>query len=122
MVKSGAPDTATLATRPGLDPLKTGRLMGGGFITLAPVTKLATSVVSTVSTLAPGGMPPQVNEIVRLLQSLPHRGETPIFFMSEAAGGSAPRSSLTFSLPKAAMEDIGALVMGGVKLAAQFRP
>jgi hypothetical protein len=121
-VKTGAPDTATLATRQGLDPLKTGRLMGGGFITLAPVTKIATSVVSTVLTMAPGGMPPQVNEIMRMLQQLPHRGQTPIFFTSEATGGDAPRSSLSFSVPKAAMEDIGAIVMGGVKIAAKSRP
>jgi hypothetical protein len=121
-VKTGAPDTATLATRPGLDPLKTGRLMGGGFVTLAPVTKMATSVVSTALTMAPGGVPPEVNEVVRMLQQLPHRGETPIFFTSEATGGDAPRSSLSFSVPKAAMEDIGAIVMGGVKIAAKSRP
>jgi hypothetical protein len=119
-VKTGAPDTATLATRPGLDPLKNGKLMGGGFITLAPVTKMMS--VGAGRMIAPGGMPPQVNELLRLLENLPHRGETPIFFTSEATGGDAPRSSLSFSLPKAAMEDIGALVMGGVKLAARFRP
>jgi hypothetical protein len=96
--------------------------MGGGFLTIAPVTKMATSLVNTALAMGPGGMPPQVNEIVRMLQALPHRGETPIFFTSEATGGDAPRSSVSFSVPKAAMEDIGALVMGGVKLAAQFRP
>jgi hypothetical protein len=116
-VKTGAPDADTLATRPGLEALRTGKLMGGGFLTIAPVTKMATALA-----MGPGGMPPQVNEIVRMLQALPHRGETPIFFTSEATGGDAPRSSVSFSVPKAAMEDIGALVMGGVKLAAQFRP
>lgn len=121
MVKAGAPDTETLATRPGLEPLKNGRLMGGGFITLAPITTIATTVGTTVMSLTPGGLPPEVNDMMRLLQNLPHRGETPIFFMTEATGGSAPRSSVTFSLPKAAMEDIGAVVMGGVKLAAKFR-
>lgn len=121
-VKTGAPDTDTLATRAGLEPLRTGKLMSGGFVTLSPITKMATAVTGAVLTLAPGGMPPQVNEIMRMLQALPHRGETPIFFTSEVTGGDAPRSSMSFSVPKAAMEDIGALVMGGVKLAAQFRP
>lgn len=121
-VKTGAPNTDTLATRAGLEPLRTGKLMSGGFVTLSPITKMATAVTGAVLTLAPGGMPPQVNEIMRMLQALPHRGETPIFFTSEVTGGDAPRSSMSFSVPKAAMEDIGALVMGGVKLAAQFRP
>lgn len=121
-VKAGALDTDTLATRAGLEPLKTGKLMSGGFITLSPITKMATAVTGALLTLAPGGMPPQVNEIMRMLQALPHRGETPIFFTSEITAGDAPRSSMSFSIPKAAMEDIGALVMGGVKFAAQFRP
>jgi hypothetical protein len=121
-VKAGAPDASTLASRPGLEPLKNGKLMAGGFLTLAPVTKLVGATVGAVAATVPGGLPPEVNEVVKLLNNLPHRGETPIFLTTESAGGSAPRTSLSFTVPKAAMEDVGALVMGGIKVATQLRP
>lgn len=121
-VKAGAPDASTLASRPGLEPLKNGKLMAGGFLTLTPVTKLVGATVGAVAATVPGGLPPEVNEVVKLLNNLPHRGETPIFLTTESAGGSAPRTSLSFTVPKAAMEDIGALVMGGIKVATQLRP
>lgn len=120
-VKAGAPSTSSLASRPGLEPLKNKKLVSGGFFTIAPVTRIGVGVGSLLS-LVPGAAPPEVNEIVRLLSNLPHKGETPIFFMTEAQGGSAPKTSMSFSVPKAALEDVGALVMGGIKLAMKFNP
>jgi hypothetical protein len=121
-VKAGAPDTSTLASRPGLEPLKNGKLMSGGFVTLSPITKTLGSTFAALMPVMPMAVPPEVNDVIKLLSNLPHGGETPIFLTTEASGGGAPRSAVSFSIPKAAMEDIGALVMGGIKVATRFRP
>jgi len=43
------------------------------------------------------------------VNALPHHGETPILFFSESSAD-GPESTMTFSVPRAAVEDIGALV------------
>lgn len=120
-VKAGAAENTTLASRPGLEPLKNGKLTSGGFLTIAPITRIGAGIGSLIS-LVPSGAPPEVNDVIRLLGSLPHKGESPIFLMTEAQGGASPKTSLSFSIPRAALEDIGALVMGGIKLAMKFNP
>lgn len=121
-VKSGAPDTATLASRPGLEPLKNGKLVSGGFVTLLPLTKAVGAGVSFANTLAQGGLPAEVQQIMSLVNTMPHRGESPIFFTTEATANAAPRSEMSFSMPKAVMEDLGWLVMGGMNMAMRARP
>jgi hypothetical protein len=123
MVKAGAPETQKLSARAGLEPLKRGKFTSGGFLTLVPFTKaIGAGVGAAAMTMGGGSVPPEVQEIMRILGNLPHRGEAPMFFTTEATGGGAPRSTMSFTMSKPVMEDIGALVMGGLKIASRFRP
>ncbi len=107
---SGMPDSGTLASRAGLESMKTSRVSGGGFATL---TGLLTSSIDAVDDIQHGrglGM-------FRALASLPDRGASPVTFTTTAVAGSAdsPAGSLTGSavLPKALVEDIVRVVMQG---------
>jgi hypothetical protein len=122
-VKTGAPDAGTLATRPGIEQLKGGKMMSGGFLTMAPLTRAFSSGVSYFSqALGGGGAPPEVREIMNILNNLPHKAESPIFLTSQARGGNAPRGEISFNLTKPALEDLGALVLGGLKVAGMLNP
>ncbi len=122
-VKAGAPDAGTLASRPGLEPLKAAKLSGGGFFTLAPITRAVTSGVGMFSqTMGGGAPPPEVQQIMSTLNGLPHKAETPIFITAQGRGGGAPRGEISFNLPKPALEDIGAIVLGGLKVAGMMKP
>ena len=45
-----------------------------------------------------------------VINALPHHGETPIMFFSSVQPGAPNRLSMRMSFPKAAIEDVGALV------------
>ncbi len=45
----------------------------------------------------------------KVVNALPHHGETPIPYFSDTST-TGPDNTLTFSVPRAAVEDIGALV------------
>lgn len=123
MVKTGAPDAGTLASRPGLEPLKSGKLVSGGFITLAPMTRAFSAGMSFFTQFSgPGGSPPEVQQIMNTLNNLPHKAEGPIFFTGQSRGGNAPRAELSLNLSKPVLEDVGALVMAGLKLANALNP
>lgn len=123
-VKSDAPVTGKLSSRGALEPLKSGKFLSGGFATLAPMTNAATSAMAAVSGVAAGagGVPPEVQEMLRVINALPHRGEAPIFFTTQTSGGGAPKAVMSFKVSQAVMEDIGAIVMGGLKIASKMRP
>jgi hypothetical protein len=45
-----------------------------------------------------------------------------IFITAQGRGGSAPRSEISFNLTKPALEDIGAIILGGLKVAGMMKP
>src|SRR5262249_39651373 len=69
MAKSGAPDAVTLASRPGLDTLKNGKHLSGGFMTVAPLTH---ALATGIGLYSAGGVVPFGSEISRALANLPH--------------------------------------------------
>jgi hypothetical protein len=120
-VKTGAAETDKLSARAGLEPLKRGKFVSGGFVSIVPITKImGTAAGMATSVMGGGSAPPEVQELMRILGNLPHKGESPIFLTTEATAGGAPRSSMSFTMSKAAMEDIGAIVLGGLKIAARY--
>ena len=82
----------------------------------------ARSVGSTLGSLGGAGGPPEMQQAMNLLNNLPHKGQGPIFFTSNARGGNAPRGQFSLNVTKPALEDIGALVMGGLKMAGAMGP
>jgi hypothetical protein len=83
----------TLATRPGLESLKSERVAGGGFFTLA-------ELIASYP-LDPGQSP------TALLSALPNAGQTPLVFVGRTAP-EGPTASATVTLPKSVFQDLGA--------------
>lgn len=87
--------TPVLRAREGLDALKSTPHAAAGFFTLNRFAGQLSAV---------GG-----SETQRLFAALPHHGDTPILF-SYDVNASGPELSASFALPRAAVEDLGALV------------
>lgn len=99
------PQAPVLRTREGLDALKNTPRAAGGFFTLTRFAGQAAAL---------GG---NAAEAPKLFSALPHHGETPILFSSDVSA-SGPEITTTFTVPRAAVEDLGALLpvlalMGG---------
>lgn len=124
MVKAGAPDAETLASRPGLEKLKTGKFVSGGFSTLAPITRTLQGVLTTLDNpgAAPVALPPEARRFGEALAKLPHKGEGLMFLTTQDQGGAAPRAELSINLSKPVLEDIGALLAAGLQMAGITKP
>jgi len=91
------PKAAVLSSRAGLDELKAKPRIAGGFLTL---TRFAGQLTAL------GTRP---DDVQRLLAALPHHGETPMI-MSYDLSAQGPDLSVNLTVPRAAIEDLGALV------------
>lgn len=87
---------ATLATRAGLEPLRTERVAAGGFLTLAEI--IASYPLDEQQ--APGA----------LLTALPNQGQTPMLFFARTTP-EGPKASAALNLPKAVFQDLGAVLL-----------
>jgi hypothetical protein len=106
MSKSGSPDSDTIASRPGLETLKSGKNLSGGFFTLNTFLKAMESGMST----ALADKPSDLAEAKRVMSQIPNKGETPIFFTTTSTGGPTPRSEMKLEMTKGSFEDIGSMV------------
>lgn len=118
--KTGAPDGGTLATRQGLEPLRSGKAVSSGFFTMSVLTRGIGSILGNpaLTSQAPARVSGPMEEVARALANLPHKGDTPIFVVSDASG-TGPRSELSLQVQKGTFEDVGVLVMTGLRLANQ---
>jgi hypothetical protein len=112
--KTGAPDSGTLAARPGLEPLRAGKAMGSGFFTLGAVTHGIAEVLN--GPLIPAAASPVVADLAKTLKNLPHQGDTPIFVVSnvtQTGGAQAAnsRSDLVLNVQRGSLEDFGAILL-----------
>lgn len=123
IVKAGAPEAATLASRPGLDALKTGKFPYAGFMTLAPLTRSAQAMLSALTDAGAGGaLPEEARQLGEALTKLPHKGEGLMFLTTQVQGDGAPRVELTFTMSKPVLEDLGALLVAGLQMAGITKP
>lgn len=104
--KSGAPGDGTLATRAGLDGLRSQTSTSGGFLSIESV---ASSVTNDVDKLFGGRTDPDKERFVKALKNLPNKGQTPVIFRGSAE---AQPLSMTARLtaPKPTLEDVEALI------------
>ncbi|MFT3773744.1 MAG: hypothetical protein QM820_50875 [Minicystis sp.] len=119
-VKAGAPESGTLAARAGLEPLRNGKSVSSGFVTIGTLTRGLGAIVGNpaLTSQMPRRVSGPAEEIARALANLPNKGETPIFIVTEAKKeGAAPRSETTLQVQKGTFEDLGVLVMTGLRLA-----
>lgn len=113
MSKTGSPDTETIASRPGLEPLKSGKNMSGGFFTLNTFLKAFEGGLdsyenksSGLGNLAGG----EAAVIKQVISQIPNKGETPIFLTTTTTGGATPRAEMKVEMTKGSFEDIGSMV------------
>jgi hypothetical protein len=110
--KSGAPDVGTLAARPGLEPLRAGKALSSGFVTLSAFTRSVAGVLNSPGLPAASGLA----DLRNTLGNLPHKGETPIFLTSTATSD-GPRGELVVNMQKGSFEDLGAVLVTASRLA-----
>ncbi len=111
--KSSAPDAGTLTTRPGLEPLRSGKALSSGFVTLGMFTRPIAGALNNpaVSGAANAfGAGSFVADLGNALNNLPHKGETPIFLTSTATG-TGPRTEFVINMEKGSFEDVGTILM-----------
>ena len=94
---------ATLASREGLGSLRSPRVVSGGYWTLSSITS---SLDSPLAQSADS----DVAELRKRLNSMPHRGQTPMPYTLTVTSGGATNVTWSLSVPRAVAEDIGALV------------
>jgi hypothetical protein len=90
------PQTPVLRSREGLEALKNTPRAGGGFFTLSRFAGQLGALGAT-------------SDAQRLFSALPHHGSTPVLFTVDMSS-SGPEIAYTFALPRAAIEDLGALL------------
>jgi hypothetical protein len=110
--RSAAPDAGTLAARPGLEPLRVGKALSSGFITLSVLTRSVAGMLN--SPMLPAAS--NLGDLRNTLGNLPHKGETPIFLTSTATGD-GPRGEVVVNMQKGSFEDVGAILVTASRLA-----
>lgn len=113
-IAKGGAEADTLASRAGIESLRSGKNMTGGFMTLNVMTKAINSAMN-----GPLGQekPAVASEILSALNGLPHKGESPMFLTTQVSAGSAPRADLTLQIGKGTVEDIGSMILAGIRIA-----
>lgn len=89
------PKQPVLASKPGLEALKGKPAMAGGFLSLARFSGQLSAMGAK-------------DELAKTITNLPHHGETPILFDYQM--NATPQLDMGFSVPRAAVEDLGALI------------
>ena len=111
-VKAGAGDKDQLASRAGLDPLRNGKQMLGGFLSGALAARKVSTFLTGVEAIEPGELGQQVLALPHGLNSLPNGGRTPIFLtVGGAPGATTTRLSLAVELQQGTFEDGRSLAM-----------
>ncbi|HYP76815.1 MAG TPA: hypothetical protein VER12_12700 [Polyangiaceae bacterium] len=90
------PQAQVLSSRAGLETLKSTPRAAGGFLTLSHFANQLSALGAA-------------SDSQKLLAALPHHGDTPVLFSYDVSAG-GPELTTTFTLPRAAVEDLGALV------------
>jgi hypothetical protein len=118
MSKASAPDSGTLMGRPELEELKSGKAVSSGFFTLSMFTRGLASVLGNPAFT--GSMKPSASssleELGRTLNNLPHKGNTPIFMVTETTGGDGLKSETSLQVQKGSFEDIGVVLMKALQM------
>jgi hypothetical protein len=114
-VRTGGPDAQTLAARPGLEALKSGRAMSAGFMTLAALAAqsgggIASALRSRRGYFRHSGIGTE------WLARVPNHGETPILVVSTARDASASELTVKLQMTSGTVDDIRAAVSAFVPM------
>lgn len=113
-VKQGADANGQLGARGGLDTLKNGKQMAGGFLSAALPADKVGSLFSGFAILDPSVMRPDDLKFGQTIVSLPNRGDTPVILTENVtSSGAGARVDLSMEMQQGTFEDAKALVIGG---------
>ena len=105
---ASAPKDGTLGARAGLDPLKSGAVLSGGFVSLASVTHSFSDLVKRTNSRREGKL------FMAVEAAMPNKGQTPILVLGTAAGGATPSYSAEVRVQKGTIDDIAAAILAGI--------
>ncbi len=111
-IKAGG--SSTLESKPGLEGLRSGRVVGGGFITMAGIASQASGGLAEA--LDGGGFRNrEMERVLTAFSRLPNRGNTPMLLTTQTQDGSPARVAIQFKVNRGTVEDLRSLVlsMGG---------
>jgi hypothetical protein len=106
----------TLASRPGLDRMKTESHAGGALTSIDGVVGMVTPIIHAIMSVPGVGVGGIGQQVLSMLQQMPNQGKTPIVMFADRVAGSAPKVRWSLSVPKGSIEDIGFLVRGAASL------
>lgn len=110
--KHDADDKAQLSSRAGLESLKSGKQMFGGFVSAGLVGDKLGALLQHMGTVEPGSLNADDVKLGQSLLSLPNRGATPILLTTSAgANGASTRFSVALDVQQGTFEDTKALVI-----------
>ena len=110
--KHDADDKAQLSSRAGLESLKSGKQMAGGFLSAGLVGDKLGAFLQHMGTVEPGSLNADDVKLGQSLLSLPNRGATPILLTTNAsANGASTRFSVALDVQQGTFEDTKALVI-----------
>ncbi|MCC6647982.1 MAG: hypothetical protein IT374_20745 [Polyangiaceae bacterium] len=105
-VKAGKPDQ-TLATREGLDALKTAKASSASFATLEPAVRAVEREM---------GRSGKAEELKKVIDGLPNKGRTPLLAFGTSTGGAAPSMTLEMQMQKGTFDDLTALIVAAMAM------
>jgi hypothetical protein len=103
--KNGAPKDGTIASRDDLEPLRSGKVVAAGFMSLGGLASTARGSLRHQMRRR------DAEQMGKVLSSLPHKGATPILFMASGDAGAAPTAMTEVRVQKGTFEDLQTLVM-----------
>lgn len=113
--KGATPGADSLTHRGGLDVFRRGRHTSGGMMTLQTFIESLKPGMTTAQQMGPGSA--ELQQVMALLERLPHQGKSPIIVLGRASGGGRPHASFEMAVPPGTLEDIGFLVRNILALA-----
>jgi len=111
VVKKSADEKGQLATRGGLDTLRNGKQMSGGFLSAAPVGNAIATYLQGAAALYPQWTSSSDLSVAQSLVTLPNRGQTPLFVTVNGTPGATTKVSLAIDIQQGTFEDAKSLAI-----------
>lgn len=107
---------STLASRGDLSRMKSENHLGGAFTSLDGLVGMVKPVVYALMS-TPGAPSGLGQDVLKIIEQMPHKGQTPLFMFADVTPGAQPAFRWSMEVPKETLEDLGFVIQSGVKAA-----
>lgn len=97
----------TLATRDGLELLKSAKVSSASFATLEPAVRAVERSTRSMS---------KAEAMTKMLGGLPNKGRTPLIALGTSTGGASPSMTVEMLVQKGTFDDLAALIIGALTM------